>query len=75
MTDEMFPNVPLIPKRVATSHTIGGRCAHCEMRLAYGRPVHKLAPACCNTHRIPLVVGADNGPGRWVCTTCLEQLT
>ncbi len=74
MADQLFPDVPLIPTQVATSWTVGGRCAHCDQRLAYGKPVYKLAPACCEPHRKPYESGSVNGPGRWVCNTCLHKL-
>ena len=73
--DELFPDLELIPKKVATSKTVGGKCAHCSRGLKRGKEVHKLAPACCQAHRLPHVPGSVNGPGRWVCTTCLHRLT
>jgi hypothetical protein len=72
---EMFPEVPIMVKRVATSETIGGVCDHCGQQLAYGKPVHKLAPHCCGPHRRPHKRGSKNGPGNWVCTTCAKTLT
>ena len=72
---ELFPEVPIEVKVVAISETMGGVCAHCGTHLAYGKPVHKLAPTCCQPHQRPHHRGARNGPGNWVCTTCVMQLT
>lgn len=72
---ELFPDLPIMPRKVATAFTVGGRCAHCDKRLARGREVYKVAPACCETHEKPYKPGSLNGQGRWVCTTCLKELT
>jgi len=73
-TSEMFPDVPIAPTLVATSWTVGGLCAHCRRAIKRGKGVFKLAPSCCATHKKEKRQGSKNGPGRWVCWLCKEQL-
>lgn len=79
--DSMFPELepqpppwPGQPEEVSKGYVQqGGRCAHCGTFLPRDKAIHKLAPACCLDH-LTIQKRAKNGPGKWVCTPCRNDL-
>lgn len=52
----------------------GGPCSHCGENIAVDGEIGKLS-WCCNDHPVLWGTGFKDGPGVWVCKSCVINLT